>query len=158
MLVTKKYPRMEIYIMPGTSAELYHQVLDGQLDAAIVTQPQFKIPKVCDWQVLREEPLVVLTPASMSVRDPRVVLAAEPFIRYDRNNWGGRLVDGYLRRSGIRPRELFELDALEAIPVLVDRGLGVSLVPDWAPPWEDGLSLMKLPISDRSFDRRVGLI
>lgn len=158
MLVTKKYPRMEIYIMPGTSAELYHQVLNGELDAAIVTQPRFAIPKVCDWQVLREEPLVVLTPASMSVREPDVILATEPFIRYDRNNWGGRLVDAYLRRSGIRPRERFELDALEAIAVLVDRGLGVSLVPDWAPPWEEGLSLAKLSISDRSFDRRVGLI
>jgi hypothetical protein len=40
------------------------------------------------------------------------------------------MVDRYLRQTGIRPRERFELDALEAVAVMVDRGLGVSLVPD----------------------------
>jgi DNA-binding transcriptional LysR family regulator len=42
--------------------------------------------------------------------------------------------------------------------VLVDRGLGVSLVPDWAPPWPEGLSLTKVPIRDQSFARRMGLL
>jgi hypothetical protein len=28
-------------------------------------------------------------------------------------------------------------DALDAIAVLVDRGLGVSILPDWAPPWPE---------------------
>jgi DNA-binding transcriptional LysR family regulator len=89
---------------------------------------------------------------------PNELLANEPFIRYDRNNWTGQLVDQYLRRAGIRPRERFELAGLEAVATLVDRGLGVSLVPDWAPPWPEGLSLAKLPVPDRSFARRIGLI
>jgi hypothetical protein len=36
--------------------------------------------------------------------------------------------------------------------------LGVSLVPDWAPPWPEGLSLTKLQVSDQSFARRMGLL
>jgi DNA-binding transcriptional LysR family regulator len=157
-LLTQKYPQMDVYIRRGTSAESYQRVLDGDLDAAIIVQPPFAIPKSCDWRILREEPLIVLAPASMRNRDPHDLLANEPFIRYDRNNWTGRLVDEYLRRSGIRPRERFELAGLEAVATLVDRGLGVSLVPDWAPPWPEGLSLAKLPAPHPSFKRRIGLI
>jgi DNA-binding transcriptional LysR family regulator len=157
-LMIEKYPQVEIYMLPGTSADLYYKVLSGDLDAALIAQPPFAMPKTCDWRVLRDEPLVVLTPASKRFRDPHKALATEPFIRYDRNNWGGRLVDNYLRQARIRPRDRFELDGLEAIAVLVDRGLGVSLVPDWAPPWPEGLSLTKVPIRDQSFARRMGLL
>jgi DNA-binding transcriptional LysR family regulator len=154
----QRLPGVDVYILPGTSEDLYRKVLDGDIDAAIITQPPFALPKTCDWQLVREEPLVVLTAASASRRDAHAILASEPFIRYERTRWGGRLVDGYLRRAGIRPRERYELHALDAIAVLVDRGLGVSLVPDWAPPWPEGLSLRKLPIADRTFARRIGIL
>ena len=157
-LLSEKYPRLDVYMMRVTSSEAYHRVLDGDLDAAVIVQPPFAIPKSCDWRVFREEPLIVLAPASMRNRDPHELLATEPFIRYDRNNWTGRLIDQYLRRVRIRPRERFELAGLEAVATLVDRGLGVSLVPDWAPPWPEGLSLAKLPVPDPSFTRRIGLI
>jgi DNA-binding transcriptional LysR family regulator len=50
------------------------------------------------------------------------------------------------------------LDALDAIAVLVDRSLGVSLVPDWAPPWPAGLELNKIRIEGEAFVRRIGLL
>ena len=158
-LMKDKYPQIDVHITRGISAELYRKVLDGDdLDAAIITQPPFAIPKRCDWRLLREEPLIVLTRASAASRKPHAILASEPFIRLDRNLWPGRLVDGYLRKAGIRPRERFEIDAFEAIAVMVDRGLGVSLLPDRAPPWPEGLSLAKLPVPDRSFINRIGLV
>src|SRR5712672_3368406 len=137
-LMKEKYPQIQVRLTRGISAELYRKVLDGDdLDAAIIAEPPFAIPKSCDWRLLREE----------------------PFIRLDRNLWPGRLVDSYLRQVGIRPREFFEIDGAEAIAVMVDRGLGVSLMPDWAPPWPEGLSLAKLPVPDASsFARRVGLV
>jgi DNA-binding transcriptional LysR family regulator len=51
-----------------------------------------------------------------------------------------------------------ELDALDAIAVMVDRGLGVSLVPDWAPPWPAGLSLKKIPVPLSGQRREVGVL
>jgi DNA-binding transcriptional LysR family regulator len=159
-LMKEKYPQIEVHITSGISAELYRKVLDGNdLDAAIIAQPPFAIPKSCDWRLLRVEPLILLTRAPAPSRKPHAILASEPFIRLDRNLWPGRLVDGYLRQAGIRPRELFEIDGGEAIAVMVDRGLGVSLLPDWAPPWPEGLSLAKLPVPDASsFGRRIGLV
>lgn len=157
-LLAKKYPQLNVYVVPGTSDSLYPQVLNGDLDAAIIVEPEFAIPKTCGWQVLRQEPLIVLTPAALAATDPLAALRTNPFIRYDRNAVGGRIADRYLRHVGIRPQDRFELTSLTAIALLVDRGLGVSLVPDWSPPWPEGLSLAKLPIGDDSYMRCLGLL
>jgi DNA-binding transcriptional LysR family regulator len=156
--IARKYPGFKISIAPGTSADLYAKVHAGTLDAAIIIQPSFALPKSLDWKTIREERLILLTSSSMSVKSPHATLKTQPFVCYGRGTWGGRLIDGYLRKVHIRPRERFELNSLDAIAVLVDRGLGVALVPDWAPPWPEGLSLSKWDLPDRSFDRHVGVI
>lgn len=152
------FPLINVFIKPGYSADLYRAVEEGDLDAAIVLQAPYVLPKTCEWQLLREEPLVVLAPESMADRDPHELLATQPLIRYDRHQWGGRQADEYLRSAGIVPRERFELNALNAIAVMVDRGLGVSLVPDWARPWPEGLRLVRIPLPDATVPRRIGIV
>lgn len=153
-----KFPEINVFIKPGYSADLYGAVESGDLDAAMVLQAPFSLPKTCDWQLLREEPLVVLAPARMAGADPHQLLREEPLIRYDRHEWGGRQADEYLRKAGIVPRERFELNALNAIAVMVDRGLGVSLVPDWAKPWPEGISVVRIPLPEPSEPRRIGMV
>jgi DNA-binding transcriptional LysR family regulator len=152
------YPRLEIYVKPGTSVEFYQNVLDNDIDAALMVEPPMAIPKTMEWMTLRNERMILIAPAAMAKRDPLDLLTNEPFIRYDRNHWGGRLADTCLQQLGIRPRERFELDSLSGIPVLVSRGLGVSLIPDWAPPWPEGLSLSKFDIPGCNITRRLGLL
>jgi hypothetical protein len=41
---------------------------------------------------------------------------------------------------------------------MVDRGLGVALMHDWAPPWPEGLSLSKISVPKNQFGRRLGLM
>ena len=153
-----KFPEINVFIKPGYSSDLYGAVEAGDLDAAMVLQAPFSLPKTCDWQLLREEPLVVLAPARMAGADPHQLLREEPLIRYDRHEWGGRQADEYLRKAGIVPRERFELNALNAIAVMVDRGLGVSLVPDWAKPWPEGISVVRIPLPEPSEPRRIGMV
>ena len=152
------FPLINVFIKPGYSADLYRAVENNDLDAAFVLQAPFDLPKTCAWRLLREEPLVMLAPASMAGRDPHELLASEPLIRYDRHEWGGRQADEYLRAAGIVPRERFELNALNAIAVMVDRGLGVSLVPDWARPWPEGLKLVRIPLPLPALPRRIGVV
>lgn len=152
------FPQINVFIKPGYSADLYRAVEAGDLDAAMVLQAPFALPKTCNWQLLREEPLVVLAPAHMAGCDPHALLREQPLIRYDRHEWGGRQADEYLRLAGIVPRERFELNALNAIAVMVDRGLGVSLVPDWAKPWPEGLNVVRIPLPQRSEPRRIGMV
>ncbi len=156
--VVERFPRIKVFIKPGVSPDLHHAVESGEIDAAIVLQAPFVLPKTCDWELLREEPLIVLAPLGMAGRDPHELLATEPLIRYDRQQWGGRQADQYLRAAGIVPRERFELNALNAIAVMVDRGLGVSLVPDWAQPWPQGLQLARIPLPLAFEPRRIGVV
>jgi DNA-binding transcriptional LysR family regulator len=152
------FPQLNVFIQPGYSADLYRAVEHNDLDAAVVLQAPFPLPKTCEWRLWREEPLVVLAPQRMAGRDPHELLSSEPLIRYDRHQWGGRQADEYLRNAGIVPHERFELNALNAIAVMVDRGLGVSLVPDWARPWPEGLRLVRLPLPLPSEPRRIGIV
>jgi DNA-binding transcriptional LysR family regulator len=156
--MVEAFPQINVFIKPGYSVDLYRAVEAGDLDAAVVLQAPFSLPKTCEWQLLREEPLIVLAPASMAGRDPHELLSTQPLIRYDRNQWGGRQADDYLRANGIVPRERFELNALNAIAVMVDRGLGVSLVPDWARPWPEGLRLARIPLPNPAVPRRIGIV
>ena len=106
--VQTSHPGLEIQIVPGQSAELHSKVLNGEVDGAILIEPYFPMPKSCGWAVLREahagdRPRVDARP------DAHDVLATEPYIRYGHGVWGGRLVENYLNRVGIRPRERFVL-------------------------------------------------
>lgn len=154
----EKHSRLAVYMEPGNSSTLYQRVTGGMLDAAVIVEPQFTLPKSLGWQVLVEEPLCVLAPAAMAGRDPLALLASEPFIRYDRSMWGGRMADTWLREHQIQPQERIEIDALNAIATFVHQGLGVSLVPDWTPPWPEGLELVRIPLPPPVPVRRMGLV
>jgi len=155
---TQTHPKIDVQILRDHSVALYQRVQDGEIDAAITSHPPFTMPKTCGWSLLREEPFVVLTAKSLRMRDPHEILARQPFIRLTRNVYAGQLIDNYLRKVGIRPKELFEIDGFELIAMMVDRGLGVSLLPDWPRPWPEGLLLRKLPLPGRSFQRKIGIL
>ncbi|WP_423199378.1 MULTISPECIES: LysR family transcriptional regulator [unclassified Cupriavidus] len=154
----RQHPGVNLFVKPGRSIELCESLTRGELDAAIVVEPQFAVAKGYHWAEFMAEPLVVVAPAAMADRDPLALLATEPFIRYDRSVLGGQLADRYLRDHGIRPRQRLEVDGLMVIAALVGEGLGVALVPDWQPMWHSGLAITRRPLPDRAPVRRVGLI
>jgi DNA-binding transcriptional LysR family regulator len=151
------HPQVHVTVQSGSSVELYEAVQRGELDAAICLHPQYAPPKTMAWALLRDEPLVVLAPARLARREPHTLLAREPFIRYDRGVGGGKQADRYLRRAGIAPRERFELGSLAAIAMMVDRGLGVSLVPDIASPLTRGLKVARIALPLATESRRFGI-
>ena len=156
--IRKSFRQMELYVQPGSSIELYPRVVSGNLDAALIVQPQFPILKSCGWLTLRQEPLVLLVPASLDVGDPHLTIRSEPFIRYDRKHWGGQIVDRFLHFNHLTVKTFVEMDALDAIAIFVDCKLGVAVVPDWAPPWPERLAIKKIPLPTSLETRRVGVL
>jgi DNA-binding transcriptional LysR family regulator len=152
------FPQVKLLIRAGTSMELFEALQRGEVDVAVCLHPAFALPKSYDWHLLREEPLIVLAPAKFARADPHELLRREPFIRYDRALGGGKQADQYLRRAKIVPRELFELNSLMAIALMVDRGLGVSLVPDIGTPLTKGLRLARLDLPESTEPRRFGIL
>ncbi|BDB28986.1 LysR family transcriptional regulator (plasmid) [Cupriavidus sp. P-10] len=153
-----KYPELKIFVKVGSSIELSNLVSQGDLDAAIVVEPQFAIGKGCEWKALIEEELIVVAPSSLGNRDAHDLLRNEPFIRYDRSVLGGQLADRYLRDHGIRPNQRLEIDGLLAIAALVEQELGVGLVPDWSPLWSRNMAIARVPLPDRPPVRKVGIV
>lgn len=154
----RRLPKLAVFVEPGTSNHLYHRVINGDLDAAFIVKPQFNLSKGYAWKLVAEEPLVVLAPPDTASNDAHDLMSTQPFIRYDRNVWGGRLADQYLRQHGIVPRERLEVDGLMGIACMVSEGLGVSLVPDWAPDWLDSRRVKRVPLPGRAPLRRMGII
>ncbi len=153
-----KHPNLDFQITRGHSGQLYRDVMDQQLDAAIIAEPSFAIPKACGWRDLRREPLILLTPSDTPRRTAKTVLRNNPYIRFSQGRWGKQPADVYLRDAGLNPAVRFELDALDAIAVMVHEGLGVSLVPDWAPPWPEDLAIRKTQVGGMTYARKTGVI
>jgi len=154
----QQHPGVQVFLRSGTTAALYKGIQQGELDAAVCLHPPFALAKTFDWHLLREEPLVLLVPARLARKDPHALLRSSPLIRYDRSLGGGKQADRYLRDAGIVPQERFELSSLLAIAMMVDRGLGVSVVPDIASPLLDGQRVAKLPLPLASEPRRFGVL
>ena len=155
----QKRPELKIFVTPGASIELCRKVGAGELDAAIVVEPQFSIAKGSEWDVLFEEPLVVIVPERLAnAKDPHELLRTEPFIRYERSVLGGQLADRYLKDNNIHPQERIEIDGITAIASLVEQDLGISLIPNWPPLWRSGMPIAKIALPKRTPVRQVGLI
>jgi len=153
-----RYPRLDTALEIGVSHELYHQAAAGKVDAALLVEPPFRLPKSFVWQTLRVEPLVLLAPAADKDADPDALLANRPLIRYDRRTWGGSLADQYLRQCGVVPQERFELDSPDGIVMLVGRRLGVSLVPDCFRPGSLPADVVALALPRNRLARRLGML
>ena len=129
-----RLPGVKVHLTPGISELLYGRVINGELDAAIVIRPEhFTMPKTCSWHLLTKEEFVVLKPANLFGEDGIKLLREQPFIRYDRRHWDGQIADRFLVEHGLSLQERFEMDGVEAIAALVEKGLGVSLVPNSHP-------------------------
>jgi DNA-binding transcriptional LysR family regulator len=152
-----RYPELEYHVQPGASVDLYHRLVAGDLDAALMVRPDFALPKTVSWTTLRDEPLVLIVPGEVEGDDLNRLFATNRFIRYDRSQWGGQIVDAFLRERAIAVREWLELDALDAIAAMVDRGLGIAIVPEWSPPWPEGLRLRKIPLAGGGM-RQTGVL
>jgi DNA-binding transcriptional LysR family regulator len=72
--------------------------------------------------------MIVLAPRAAE-GGARAVLQRHPFIRFDRTEHTGHLVERLLRRLRVKPAEILELNAIEAIVDLVRAGLGVAILP-----------------------------
>lgn len=154
------HPGWRIRVVPGVSLNLLGQVDSGELDLAVIIKPPFALPSELEWRTLVTEPFVLLVPKALArgKRSWRELLKSEPFIRYDRTSFGGRLVDRFLRRARLNVHEVLELDELQAIVQLVARGIGIALIPDTAGlgKWPAGVSALSL--DEATFHREIGLV
>lgn len=155
---------VQVAVHVDSTPKLYTELAQDGLDVAICLKPAFELPKTICWSPLREEPLVLLCQAGDAHLPPLDLLRTRPLVRYDRALVGGRLAQRYLEAHDIRPRVCLELNSVIAVAMMVERGLGIGLVPDVGDTLVRGRDLRKLalpPIKDHAHAqpvRELGLL
>ena len=159
--IKRSYPGLEVKLIAGLSSNFLDQVLDGTLDAAIVTESPYALPQHVQWTELYKEPMIIIMPTPLSKKggntpDRESDLA---FIRFERNTWTGHLVDQTIRANKLNIKEGMELNSVEAIIELVRQGLGYSIVPQLANiAWDSDRQLMIKKLPGKTIYRKVGLL
>ena len=159
LALKRAHPAVNLHLVSGKSNELIAQVENRELDAAVVVHnPAVNRPALV-WTPLYTEPMVLLTPASARPAAPRTMVERYPFIRFDRTEHTGELVERTLRRLRARPQAFLELNSIEAIVELVREGFGVALLPNLAQrSWEDDPTLRALPVAPAAEARAIALV
>ncbi len=148
-------PRVELKLVPGVSLNLLSQVEAGELDLALLIKSPFELPKELLEIPLAREAFVLIAPLRLAGDDPLQLLAEQPFVRYDRASFGGRLVSQFLRERRIQVRDVLELDEIEAIARMVECGLGVSLVPKAGLWLQRADQLRVIELGELTFERQL---
>ena len=126
-----RFPSVDVHLIQGNSAQLLERVAEGKLDIAILpmAEPQ---PGV-DTITLSREPLVAVCPLRHPLAGRRSVelgdLAGESFVDFEQG-WAVRqLIDRAFEAAGVPRQTAFEVSDLVTMLALVERGLGIALVP-----------------------------
>ncbi|MDB5891170.1 MAG: LysR family transcriptional regulator [Polaromonas sp.] len=154
----KESPRLLVNIAPGVSMKLMDQLDSGEIDAAIMIRSPFGILPEMIWQRLMHEPFKLLVHKDTKGRDWRALLESQPFLRYERTSFGGRLVTRFLRENSLVVQESIELDEISGLMNLVSEGLGVALVPmvEAYLPVPSGVRAVSL--GEKTFHREIGIL
>ena len=155
----KAFPLVRVHVTPGVSMRLMDELDAGKIDAAVTIRPPFGMPPDLTWQALIHEPYVLVVPkAAPQTRDWRTLIQEQPFLRYDRASFGGRMVEGFLRREGISVNEAIEVDEIPGLIHLASKGLGVAIVPlvEAHLPLPSGVRVVSL--GEFTFYREIGLL
>jgi DNA-binding transcriptional LysR family regulator len=139
------------------SLNLLAQVDSGEIDVAVIIKPPFALPAELHWRTLLTETFVLLVPRELADQPWRALLKSEPFIRYDRSSFGGRLVDRFLRRIRVTVQDVVELDELQGIVGLVAHGVGIAIIPQ-SSALHVPETVRALSLDDETFTREIGLV
>jgi DNA-binding transcriptional LysR family regulator len=125
------HPGVNVRLSYRRTNEVYTVCLDGEVDFGIVAVPARR-PGLEVVPLGHDELVIAAAPSHPIARRARCSLSAldgQPFIGFDRDIPTRRLIDGLLRRHGVRVSYTMELDNIETIKRSVEAGLGVSLLP-----------------------------
>jgi DNA-binding transcriptional LysR family regulator len=154
-----KYPTLDVRLFTGKALALAPQVEAGEIDAAVIVEMGGKTPASLNWTPLYSEPLVAVSSRDTAPADAADVMRTQPFLRFDRGQRTGVLIERALRHNRLAVNEFLELNSLEVIVELVRQGAGVSVVPllEYG-SWARDPALRVLPLHKDTPQRVVGML
>jgi DNA-binding transcriptional LysR family regulator len=124
------YPRVEVAVRTGHSEDVLQMLLREEVQLALVRALRHReIESIA----LYDEELVLVVPPGHPFADRSPIsiadLASERLILFDRTSSYYELTQTFFLSLGVTPREVMELDNIEAAKKMVERRLGIALLP-----------------------------
>ena len=157
----KAYPKVNLRLQYDQAQKIYDDVGSSEIDLGIVAYPKAQ-RNVDVLQFLEDEMVVVSHPGSdlagKGKIDPKV-LDGRPLILFTPETPTRRAIDRFLRKHGVKPNVVMELDHIATIKHAVEVDIGVSILPSQSVQHEQSWgSLAATPFNDEPFSRPVGII
>ncbi|RVT91996.1 LysR family transcriptional regulator [Rhodovarius crocodyli] len=134
--VRQSLPGVEIAVSTGNTAPMLQALMEGTLDAALVTGGPDEVPTSLVAELLFHDPLMALLPHPLADALPETLspadLAAHPLLLHARGSVTRNLVDRWFQEGGHGVVPGMEFDSIAAIRELVAAGLGCAIVPGMA--------------------------
>lgn len=156
-----KYPHIGFHLRQGSSRQLIHDLLRGEVELAMVA-PVPTDEKEFAGEVFFSEKLVALLPIGHELSDQPLLrldqLRNQSFVLFPSGFVLNRLVVNACQQMGFTPEISFEGEDIDAIKGLVAAGLGVTLLPEITLQESIPRTTVKIPISEPELTRTVGII
>jgi len=157
----KAYPQVNLALEYSRANKIYDDALKGHIDLGVVAYPS-KRPGIRIVPYRRDRLVLACPPGHALAKYKRVSLKkliGEPLVGFDRDIPTRKEIDRILRRYGVDPCYVMELDNIETIKRVVEIGRGLAILPDLAVRAElTSGSLAVIQISDEVLMRPLGII
>ena len=130
---TARHPDVRLLVRTGHSEEIVELVARGEVELGIVRQ--LRDARVRSRPLYEDELVLVVRPDHPFARAGRVDVAEishAQLILFDRTSSYYDVTNALFRSAGVVPRGVTEVDNIEAAKRMVERGLGVALLPGTA--------------------------
>lgn len=124
------HPRIEVAVRTGHSEDLLRMVLSEEVQLAMVRA--MRHPEIESLPLYEEELILIVSPRHPFAKRGEVSIAdvaRERLILFDRTSSYYELTQTFFLRLGVTPHEVMELDNIEAAKKMVQRQLGIALLP-----------------------------
>jgi DNA-binding transcriptional LysR family regulator len=130
---TQRFPNVRLVVRTSHSEALVDMVVRGEVQLAVVRE--MRDARIVNRPLFEDELVLVARPDHPFAQAGRIDVSAihgAQLILFDRTSSYYDLTNALFRGAGVIPRGVMELDNIEAAKRMVERGLGVALLPGTA--------------------------
>ena len=130
---TERHPNVRLVVRTSHSEALVDMVVRGEVQLAVVRE--MRDARITNKPLFEDELVLVAPPDHPFAQAGKIDISAihgAQLILFDRTSSYYDLTNALFRSAGVVPRGVMELDNIEAAKRMVERGLGVALLPGTA--------------------------
>lgn len=146
----RRYPGVAVRLTAGTSAPLLAQVARGELDAAIIADPESPLPDGISDEVFLRDTIMAVTRSDSEYAHhaamPLKLVSSRPLITYSQDSGLRDLIEAAFRRAGLTLTVAYASNDPSLHVALAKQGVGTALAAGSDPSVRNAVGVTCLPL------------